>query len=383
MHEDPLLAAAPPRADGDIRQAVATAPHAFDFNQVMRELEALFADRPRFGRSVRPAQDQVRLAQEPSVDFAPAMLAGWVPAGSAGAEDGGSERDRLVVFFFGLFGPDGPLPLHLTEYARTRSRNERDPTFARFADLFHHRLLSLFYRAWADVRPAIAFDRPESDRFGDYVGALAGLGTPALRQRDAMPDLTKLRFAGLLANQTRHAEGLASILSGFFQMPVRVECFAGGWLTLMASDHTSLGAGKDAARLGGGALLGHRVWSRQHKFRLVFGPLDLDDYERLLPGGTSFHKLVPIVRNYAGDVLDWDIQFVLKRTQVPDTRLGVSGLGNGLGRSGRLGWTTWLKPRRTPRDAADLVLAAGADSHAQIIDQRRSTITTTEQAEPT
>ncbi len=50
-----------------------------------------------------------------------------------------------------------------------------------------------------------------------------------------MPDLTKLHFAGLLANQTRHAEGLAAILSAFFTMPVQVECFVGAWLTLQPS----------------------------------------------------------------------------------------------------------------------------------------------------
>jgi len=343
---------------------VAAAPHAFDFNRVMRELEALHRGRPRFGRSVRPAQDAVRLGQEASVDFAPAMLAGWVPGEDARA-------DRLVVHFFGLFGPDGPLPLHLTEYARDRLRNERDATFQRFADMFHHRALSLMYRAWADVRPAVAFDRPESDRFGIYVGALAGLGTASLRGRDAMPDLAKLHFAGLLANQTRHAEGLSAILTAFFTTPVRVECFAGAWLTLAAFDHTCLGADGDRARLGGGALLGRRVWSRQHKFRLVFGPLTLVEYERLLPGGTSFHTLVPIVRNYAGDVLAWDVQFVLRRREVPDTRLG---------RSGRLGWTTWLKPRRALRDAADLVLDASADSNARAIDTTATSLKETEPA---
>ena len=146
---------------------------------------------------------------------------------------------------------------------------------------------------------------------------------------------------------------------------MRVECFVGDWLTLPPQDHTRLARPSDAARpngasrLGGGALLGSRVWSRQHKFRLVFGPLSLDDYIRLLPGGPSFHKLVPTVRNYAGDVLAWDVQFVLRRQEVPDTRLGQSG---------RLGWTTWLKPRRSLNDAADLVLEAGAGSMARARD---------------
>lgn len=337
---------------------LAATPHAFDFNRAMRELEAHYNGRPRFGRSVRPAQDAIRLGQEPSVDFAPAMLAAWIPGAAGGADP---HPDRLLVHFFGLFGPDGPLPLHLTEYARDRLRNERDPTFARFADIFHHRALSLMYRAWADVRPAVSFDRarfdqPGDDRFATYVGALAGHGTAALRTRDAMPDLTKLHFAGLLANQTRHAEGLAAILTSFFATPVRIECFVGTWLTLPDPDHTRLGEGNEAATLGGGALLGRRVWSRQHKVRLVFGPLTLPEYEHLLPGGSAFHKLVPLVRTYAGDVLAWDVQFVLRRPEVPDTRLGQYG---------RLGWTTWLKPRRLRTDATDLVLDASADSHAR------------------
>ena len=331
-------------------ERLAAAPHALDFNRVMRELEALFPERPRFGRSTRPAEDAVRLGQEASVEFAASMLAAWEPG-----QDG--RADRLLVHFFGLFGPDGPLPLHITEYARDRLRNERDPTFQRFADLFHHRALSLLYRAWADVRPAVSFDRPEADRFADYVASLAGYGAPSLRGRDAMPDLTKLHFAGLLANQTRHADGLSAILSAFFTVPVEVQAFVGAWLTLPPEDHTRLAG--PAAALGGGALLGARVWSRTHKFRLVFGPLTLAEYQRLRPGGTSFHTRVPIVRNYAGDLLAWDVQFVLHRDEVPNTRLG---------RQGRLGWTTWLKPRRSLRDANDLKLDASADSMARRID---------------
>ncbi len=341
-----------PGAVSSLFAGLAARPWNFGFYHAMRALEAAFPDRPRFGRSARPAQDPIRLAQEPAVVFAPATIAAWQPA----EED---HPPRLAVFFFGLFGPDGPLPLHLTEYARDRRRNHRDPTFQRFADVFHHRALSLFYRAWADVRPTVSFDRPEQDRFGLYVGALAGLGMTSLRDRDAMPDLTKLHFAGHLALQTRHAEGLADILSAFFAMPVRVESFIGAWLTLPSADRSRLGDGARTVALGQTVLLGGRVWSRQHKFRIVIGPLSLAEYERLLPGGRSFHRLVPIVRNYAGDTLVWDVNLILKRDEVVPTRLGGFG---------RLGWTTWLMPRRAETDAADLFLDASADSMARKID---------------
>ena len=263
--------------------------------------------------------------------------------------------------FFGLFGLDGPLPLHLTDYARDRTRNQRDPTFQHFADIFHHRTLSLFWRAWADSRPTISFDRPQDDRFATYVGSLLGIGLASHRDRDAMPDLTKLHFAGLLSNQTRHAEGLAAILCAFFDMPVRIECFIGGWLQLSAPDWSRLGEAPATATLGATAVLGSRVWSRQHKFRVVFGPLTLVEYLRLLPGGISFHRLIPIVRNYAGDTLDWDVNLHLRPEEVPATRLGVQG---------RLGWTTWLMPRRSGAVATDLFLDASADSMARDLDRR-------------
>ncbi len=343
--------ALPNRPSSGLPDAVLAAPHAFGFHALLRLFEALQAQRPRLGRSVRPAQDAIRLGQDASLVHAPASLAGLVPG-----EDG--RPDRLLVHVFGLFGPDGPLPLHITELARDRQRNHNDPTLLRFIDLFHHRMLSLFHRAWADVRPTVSFDRPQEDRFGHYVGALIGLSTPGLRDRDAMPDLTKLHFAGLLSGQTRHAEGLGAILTAFFDVPVRVESFVGAWLTLQGEDHTRLGDGGRTAALGGSIVLGARVWSRQHKFRVVFGPLTLQEYERLLPGGLSFHRLVPIVRNWAGDALAWDVNMILRRDEVPPIRLGVQG---------RLGWTTWLMPRPSPDDAGDLHLEAGADSHAQAV----------------
>jgi type VI secretion system protein ImpH len=338
----------------DLLSQLAERPWEYGFYQAMRRLEAMHRDRPRLGRSVRPAQDAFRLAQEPSMMFAPATLAAWEPE-----EEG--HPARLLVHFFGLFGPDGPLPLHLTEYARDRRRNFRDPTFQRFADLFHHRALSLLWRAWADSRPTVSFDRPEEDRFATYVGALIGLGTASLHDRDAMPDLTKLHFAGRLSNQTRHAEGLGAILSAFFTMPVHIECFVGAWLVMQDSDHTRLAEQPQTGTLGGTALLGGRVWSRQHKFRVVFGPLTLAEYLRLLPSGTSFRRLIPIVRNYAGDTMMWDVNLILRREEVPPVRLGQQG---------HLGWTSWLMPRRKQTDAADLFLDASEQSPARQIDAK-------------
>src|SRR5262249_19496872 len=164
------------------------------------------------------------------------------PFGEKGA------RPRLEQRFFGLLGPNGPLPLHITEYARERLLHHKDATLARFLDLFHHRLGLFFYRAWAEARPTVHQDRPAEDRFTVYVGSLAGHGLSRSRDRDSVPDHAKRFFVAHLARGPKNAEGLASILEGFFRLPVRVEQLAVGWLDLPRDQRTELGG---AARLGG------------------------------------------------------------------------------------------------------------------------------------
>ena len=125
--------------------ALAAEPYRYDFYQTLRRLECLYQDKPRVGCAQRPADEPVRFGQVPDLTFAPAPLASFE------VRDG--ELPRLQVRLFGLFGPNGPLPLHITEYAHERLLNANDSTVARFFDLFHHRFLAFFYRAWAQAQP--------------------------------------------------------------------------------------------------------------------------------------------------------------------------------------------------------------------------------------
>ena len=189
-------------------QAMAATPHAFDFFHAMRLVEALHPEAPRLGQARRPADEPVRLGQAADLSFAASSLSKVDLNDRLG-------KPRIEVRFFGLFGPNGPLPLHLTAYARERKLHRGDETFTRFADWFHHRLLLLFYRAWAQGQPAASLDRPDEDRFATYVATLLGNGGPEWQRRDAAPDHARLAFAGLLSRQVRNADGLATLLSGF------------------------------------------------------------------------------------------------------------------------------------------------------------------------
>jgi type VI secretion system protein ImpH len=310
-----------------------------NFYQALRLLENAHPDKPRIGASLRPRDDAVRFGQDPSLSFEPGALARFTPATL-------DAKARLAVNFFGLFGANGPLPLHLTEYARERARNHGDGTLAAFLDVFHHRMVSLFYRARASAEPAISLDRLEADRFADYVGSLFGIGTPALRGRDEIGDFAKLHFAGLMANQRRPAAGLVTILRAYFKLPVELEQFVGHWMRIPADGQTRIGMQERGNRIGTSAVLGTRVWDRQHKFRLVIGPLDYEDYQRMLPGGASMRRLVEWVRTYAGTNLDWDVRLVLKQPEVPLLKLGAR----------RLGWTTYLASGPAARDARQLLI---------------------------
>jgi type VI secretion system protein ImpH len=317
-------------------------PFRFDFLQVLRRLDSLDPKRPCLGSSTKAVDDPVRLGQEPSTAFAPATISDF-RAGKSG------KAPHLLVQFLGLLGPNGPLPLHLTEYARDRLRNAGDPTFARFLDVFNHRMLCLFYRGWAQAQPTVSLDRPEEDRFGVYVESLFGTGMPTYRDRDAMPDLAKRHYAGHFSCQTRHPDGLRSILAGFLRLPVYIEELVGHWLALPEDGQWRLGESPVTGTLGESTIVGSRVWDRQSKFRVRIGPLGLKDYERMLPGGDSLARVIAVVRNYTGDQLSWDLNLILKRAEVPPVRLGGAG---------RLGWTTWLTSRPLARDGDDLLLDA-------------------------
>ena len=331
----------------DTLAPMSAAPWSYDFFQALRRIDAHQSDKPRLGTARRPADEPVRLGQAPEMSFAPAALHAVLPPDRL-------RKPRIEVRFFGLFGPNGPLPLHLTEYARNRALHNGDATFARFADLFHHRLLLLFYRAWAQAQPVVGYDRPNDDSFADIVGSLIGIASPGLRRRDPMPDEVKLHFAGLLSRQVRNADGLANLLTGYLGRRVRVEQFAGNWMPLLPEERSRLGrmvGGRRnvTAQLGSGAVAGRMVWDRQHGVRLHVGPLDRRAFESLLPDGTALPAVIALVHQYLGHEFEWDIVLGHIAEQVEPSRLG---------RHARLGWTSWVgRPQPDRHGVAGLRLA--------------------------
>jgi type VI secretion system protein ImpH len=291
----------------------------------------------------------------------------------------------MVQAFMGLTGPSGVLPRHYTELLY---RIERDVkglekhALRDWLDLFNHRFVSLFYRAWEKYRFYIPYERkeyegPEPDPFTSILYSLVGLGIPPLRGRlyvsvpnaiedetqetvlARVEDLALLHFSGMLAHRPRCAVALEAILRDYFQVPARIQQFQGQWLYLEPTSRTRLDGEVSNNRLGISAVAGDRVWDTQSKFRVRLGPLAYDLFLDLLPdrdparGRKTFFLLVHLIRLYAEPTLDFDIQLVLKADEVPECRLtGGEAFG------ARLGWNTWLLTRPMPNDADDVVLGA-------------------------
>jgi len=320
---------------------LAAEPYAFDFFQAVRRLEcSLGHGAHRIGYSDRPAEDPVRFCQPASLAFAPATLASFVPGDA-------SRPSRLYVNFFGLLGPNGPMPLYFTEYVRGRQLHHDDYALARFLDVFHHRMISFFYRAWAVNQQTVSYEREREDRFAVYIGSLFGVGMPSLRGRDEVSDTAKLHYAGRLVCQTKNAEGLEAILKDYFKVPAQVSQFVGQWLDVPPDCRCRLGESVRTGLLGVTTIVGRRMWECQQRLRIILGPMTLAAYLRFLPGQDTLRRLSAWMRLYIGEEFEWDAQLVLRADEVPGIRLGGQG---------RLGWTTWLVSKTVGTDAADLVL---------------------------
>ena len=314
-------------------------PARFNLFTALRLLDAADPRRPRLGEARRAGDEAVRLGQPPHLHFPLSSVAAF--------KAGGDRRPRLLTYAFGLFGPQGPLPLHVTRDAFSRLRHASDSTLADFCDVFHHRLLTLYWRAYAKARPAVEQDRPAASRFRNRIGAVAGLVGPELQGRTPVPDNFSLFAAGLLALQARPAEALSRLVTLFFAVPVTIQEFVGAWLDIPVPARTRVGLATGNARLGLDTVVGARVYVRQHRIRLVLGPLSLAQFASFLPDQDARPKLVALVRRIAGLETDWDMQLLLRRDQVPGTALDGAT---------RLGWTSWLAVRQRPRDADDVIM---------------------------
>lgn len=341
-------------------------PHRFGFFQAVRLLERRVREQAtqdphleRFpvGHDQPPEREVVRFRATASLSFPAGSISQLRASSKGGASDGAPPPPpEMSVGFLGLTGPSGVLPRHYTELLIHRIR-DHDYSLRDFLDLFHHRLISLFYRAWEKYRLPFAYERSRLSGSGldlatEGLFCLVGLGTNGLRGRLEIDDEAFLFYSGHFAHYPRSAIALESLLGDYLEMPVSVRQLQGQWLYLDPDDLARMPSpafpmGRNN-QLGLNLVVGEKVWDVQSKFRVRVGPLDYRQFRALMPNGDALRPLCQLARTYVGPELDFDVQPVLRPEEVPWCRLKDDG-----GDGPFLGWNTWVRSQPFTREVDD------------------------------
>ena len=331
-----------------LNQELNDAPYRFEFFQAVRLLEKIFPEKRPVGREAMPNEEIVRFRSRISLDFPASEIHEFRESTD---EKTGEQKMEMLVNFMGMVGTSGVLPSHYTDLVLDRIRH-RDTAMWSFLDIFTHRAVSLFYRAWCKYRFPIGYERGNDD-FTAYLFDIGGLGTKGLRGRMSLTDESLLPYIGLIAQKPHSSSALENILSDYFGAKAKIKQFFGQWIALDSADFTKLG--KKNSQLGESAIAGTQIWEQQSKFRVRLGPLTIKQFQAFGPNGSAHQPLKSIIRFMTGLEFDFDVQLLLKNKQVPGSILTTRAQ-----RKPMLGWTTFLKTKPFKADDEQVVLQMGA-----------------------
>ena len=318
--------------------------HSFEFFQAVSLLQRLRTDMRPVGGFSSPESEVVRFRVNQRLGFPASEIQNLELKDDAPAE--------MMVNFMGLTGPQGVLPYTYSELILERAR-AKDYSLAAFLDIFNHRAISLFYRAWQKFRFPVTYSTGKHDLFTRYLLDLVGLGTSGLRDRQEIDDEALLHYVGLIAMQSRSATALEQVLADYFEVPVEIHQFTGAWYGLDRSTQCMMRDEESpSTEVGSGAVVGDAIWDRQGRVRIRIGPLDMDRYNDFLPQGSAYDSLRAITRFFRKQTLDFEVKLVLDRSQVPAIELDLDS-----SRPARLGWVSWAKTIPLNADPDDTILS--------------------------
>ncbi|NJM84699.1 MAG: type VI secretion system baseplate subunit TssG [Tabrizicola sp.] len=263
----------------------------------------------------------------------------------------GPDEIRVEAQILPLTGPLSPLPFAYTEQA-ARDVRRRAGGLASFLNLFSGRMTRLFADAAEKYRLAdmLRWGPGERNMLVAALRGLIGFGTPDLRPRMPVEGDATLRYAGLFAQRTRSALGLQALAETELGLPVRVRQFQRKWRPLPVPEQSRANG---SVRLGHDAIAGAFVPDRAGNCRIVVGPVRYGDFLSLEAGQPRIESLRRLARLYLGPIIDFDVQVILDRRDVPQTQLG------GDAPAARLGWNAWARSEPAERDSDEAIVAGG------------------------
>lgn len=322
------MAMADRQATTDLADILLAGAKKHDFFRLLEQLHGLHSDDLEAIDAVEPEHQRIRLSSYAGLGFPASdiMLAERMPA------DARSDY-RVQASFFGLHGPDSPLPSYYLDrlaYEYGQGVGVRPA----FLDLFNHRLLTLLHQAWRKYRYYVRFQREAKDRFSRYVFALIGLNDEELRGATPIPWSRLLSYAGLIASRSRSPSVVAGIIAHCFDLTaVRIQEFEQRYMDVPEAQRLSLG--KRNGVLGDSFVIGSRVRTRHSKFTIVIPDLDQSRFREFLPSGENFDRLRKLIDFLLRDPSAYDLELGLRLEEVPPFNLGKHG-------GSHLGWTSFV-----------------------------------------
>lgn len=309
------------RAPRRLSEALLADAPRMNFFRLCELIELAAPGHPPLGTTDSPANEPVRFRSNGRLGF-------------PGREIDAVERDPdhpgappvVRTNFLGLYGVDARMPSYFVDEVAQR-RDGAEP-LAAFLDLFHHRIVTQFYRVARKYRYPLGFRRDGGDEVSRYLLSLLGLGLGGSAVSNTVPTQKLLSMLGLASQRTRTAEGLAGVLQHAVpDAGVRVDEFHPVW--------TRLPAGADERRpLGQNCVLGRGFFDRANAVRVVITPRTADLVQGLMPGHAQHREVMALLRFYLGHTAHACIEMHVRTSLMPAPALNDGAV--------RLGYSTQL-----------------------------------------
>ncbi len=317
--------------------------------QVLRILEANAPTAPRLGERGPARQERIRLRPSTSLGF---PCAETVEIAEHNTSEG-KPRTVVTANITGLYGVGSPLP---RSYAhQILLQDEEQPQQRDFLDLLHHRLISIWYRAWRQHRYEHSFAADGSDPLSRALLDALGVPPSATAEELGIEPVRLLRYLGLLFGHTRPASGLATLIQEELELPLWIEEAPLRWVALPRDKWPRLAA-DSAGTLGRDIVIGTRHLDRMTSLRLHIGPVSYKTLLELWPGESLFRRLHALSRFYLRQPLDLELHVQVPAAEIARTQLGGS-------QPGQLGRPASAGPPQS--DPVVFVIAAPKSSPAQ------------------
>jgi len=245
-------------------------------------------------------------------------------------------KNEVFVNFMGLLGTDGPMPLVFSEYVFNRKKHHHDFVLADFLDMFNHRMISFYYRAWADSQLTVSNDKHVNSHIYKYLKSLIGIsGIPVESDNSIELNLIKTYNSAHYMRKDSTPDSLASVLQSYFKIPVKVKQFIGSYIKIPKTERYSLNVKHKSECLGKNIIIGKKYYSLTDKITIIMGPLNLKQMMDFMRGTQKNELLKTLIKGLIPFGLSYDLILVLKNTDIP--ALQLAGNYPVLGRTAFLG----------------------------------------------